>query len=165
MSDLAGFSQATSSWFEDTFDAPTAVQSQGWRAILRGTHTLLTAPTGSGKTLAAFLVGIDQCLTLCPDAPAGVRVLYVSPLKSLVYDVERNLRAPLVGIGQRATALVQSVRKVSVDIRTGDTPQRVRQRQAKDPADILVTTPESLFLILGSKAGENLRSVHTVRPP
>ncbi len=162
MSDLAGFSQATSSWFEDTFDAPTAVQSQGWRAILRGTHTLLTAPTGSGKTLAAFLVGIDQCLTLCPDAPAGVRVLYVSPLKSLVYDVERNLRAPLVGIGQRATALVQSVRKVSVDIRTGDTPQRVRQRQVKDPADILVTTPESLFLILGSKAGENLRSVHTV---
>ncbi|MGB5467560.1 MAG: DEAD/DEAH box helicase, partial [Sedimenticolaceae bacterium] len=156
------FSLATRSWFDDTFAAPTAVQQQGWHAIAGGNHTLLVAPTGSGKTLAAFLAGIDYCLTLPADAPAGVRVLYISPLKALVYDVERNLRAPLVGIGHKAAALEQPVRDVRVDIRTGDTPQKARQRQAKTPADILVTTPESLFLLLGSKARETLRSVHTV---
>ncbi len=156
------FSLATRSWFDDTFAAPTAVQQQGWHAIAGGNHTLLVAPTGSGKTLAAFLAGIDYCLMLPADAPAGVRVLYISPLKALVYDVERNLRAPLVGIGHKAAALEQPVRDVRVDIRTGDTPQKARQRQAKTPADILVTTPESLFLLLGSKARETLRSVHTV---
>ena len=156
------FSAATRSWFDETFAAPTAVQQQGWRAIAGGQHTLLVAPTGSGKTLAAFLAGIDYCLTLPVDAPAGVRVLYISPLKALVYDVERNLRAPLVGIRHKAAALEQPVRDVGVDIRTGDTPQKARQRQAKSPADVLVTTPESLFLLLGSKARETLRSVHTL---
>ncbi|MCB1800587.1 MAG: DEAD/DEAH box helicase [Gammaproteobacteria bacterium] len=162
MSSNLPFSPATASWFDDTFDAATPVQRAGWSAIMQGAHTLLVAPTGSGKTLAAFLAGVDYCITLPADAAPGTRVLYISPLKALVYDVERNLRAPLVGIGHRATAIDQAVRPVQVDIRTGDTPQKERQRQAKQPADILVTTPESLFLLLGSKARENLRSVHTV---
>ncbi len=162
MSGGHGFSAATAAWFDETFRAPTAVQRHGWSAIQRGGHALLVAPTGSGKTLAAFLAGLDHCLTLPADAPPAVRVLYVSPLKALVYDVERNLRAPLVGIRHQAAALDQAVRDVRVDIRTGDTPQKERQRQARDPADILVTTPESLFLLLGSKARETLRGVHTV---
>ena len=156
------FSPATESWFGDTFAAPTEVQQSGWRSIRNGSHTLLVAPTGSGKTLAAFLAGIDYCLSLPADARAGVRVLYISPLKALVYDVERNLRAPLVGIGHKAAAIEQPVRDVRVDIRTGDTPQIERRRQVKTPADILVTTPESLFLLLGSKARETLRTVHTL---
>ncbi len=135
---------------------------KGWDAIRRGGDTLLVAPTGSGKTLAAFLLGIDQCLTTPHDAPAGIRVVYLSPLKSLVYDVERNLRAPLIGIGHKAAMLQQPVRQVQVDIRTGDTPQKERRRQAGEPGDILVTTPESIFLLLGSKARENLRLVHSV---
>ena len=156
------FSAATQSWFEGTFAAPTKIQLEGWSAIAAGQHALLVAPTGSGKTLAAFLAGIDHCLHLPSDAPAAVRVLYVSPLKALVYDVERNLRAPLVGIRHRAAELGQEVRDVSVAVRTGDTPQKERQRQAKSPSDILVTTPESLFLLLGSKARETLRGVYTV---
>ena len=162
MSDEKLFSQATSKWFDDTFNEPTPIQRHGWEAIKNGSHSLLIAPTGSGKTLAAFLTGIDYCLTLQPDAPVGVRVLYVSPLKALVYDVERNLRAPLIGVQHKATALELSMRDVKVDVRTGDTPHRQRQQQLKEPADILVTTPESLFLMLGSKARETLRSVHTV---
>ena len=162
MNDASGFSVSTDTWFAETFAAPTEVQCRGWAAIRGGGHVLLVAPTGSGKTLAAFLAGIDHCLTLPPDAPAGVRVLYISPLKALVYDVERNLRAPLVGIGHKAAALDREVRGVRVDIRTGDTSQKQRQHQAREPADILVTTPESLFLLLGSKARETLRSVHTV---
>lgn len=156
------FSTPTARWFDETFADPTAVQRDGWKAIKGGAHALLVAPTGSGKTLAAFLAGIDYCLGLPPDAAAGVRVLYVSPLKALVYDVERNLRAPLIGISHKAAALGTAVRDVQVDIRTGDTSQKERQRQTKQPADILVTTPESLFLLLGSKARDNLRSVHTV---
>ena len=162
MSKPLPFSTPTQRWFDDNFDAATPVQRQGWEAIRRGRHALLVAPTGSGKTLAAFLAAIDRCLDLPTDAAAGVRVLYVSPLKALVYDVERNLRAPLVGIAHQAAALARPVRAVQVDIRTGDTPQKERQRQARQPADILVTTPESLFLLLGSKARDNLRSVHTV---
>ena len=156
------FSQPTAQWFEETFSAATAIQKAGWSAIQSGDHTLLAAPTGSGKTLAAFLAGIDHCLGLPTDAPAAVRVLYISPLKALVYDVERNLRAPLVGIAHRAIGRDLGRRTVRVDVRTGDTPQKERQRQAKDPADILVTTPESLFLLLGSKARETLREIHTV---
>jgi ATP-dependent Lhr-like helicase len=156
------FGTATVEWFAATFDQATPVQLSGWEAIARGEHTLLAAPTGSGKTLAAFLAGIDHCLTLPPDTENGVRILYISPLKALVYDVERNLRAPLIGITHRAAASDLAVRDVRVDIRTGDTPQKVRQQQARNPADILVTTPESLFLLLGSKARETLRSVHTV---
>ncbi len=157
-----GFTAPTRTWFETTFNAATTVQRQGWEEIHAGRHALLVAPTGSGKTLAAFLAGIDHCLNLPPDAAPGVRVLYVSPLKALVYDVERNLRAPLVGIRHQATALDCPVRDVAVAVRTGDTSQKERQRQARQPADILVTTPESLFLLLGSKARDTLRSVHTV---
>ncbi len=162
MTEKLPFSEPTTRWFSEAFAGATPVQRQGWESIVDGAHTLLVAPTGSGKTLAAFLAGIDYCLSLPADAPPGVRILYVSPLKALVYDVERNLRAPLVGIGHKAAALGKAVRDVLVDIRTGDTPQKERQRQAKHPADILVTTPESLFLLLGSKARDNLRSVHTV---
>ncbi len=156
------FSLPTATWFTDTFDAPTRVQQRGWAAIAQGGHALLVAPTGSGKTLAAFLWGIDRVMGLPAEASPGVRVLYVSPLKALVYDVERNLRAPLVGIQRTAERLGSAVRGVRVDVRTGDTPQKLRAQQARDPADILVTTPESLFLLLGSRARETLRSVHTV---
>ena len=159
---MQAFSEATRAWFNDAFESPTPVQTQGWPAIARGRNALLVAPTGSGKTLAAFLWSIDRTLSIAPDAPPGVRVLYVSPLKALVYDVERNLRAPLVGIrhaGQRRGA---AVREVTVAIRTGDTPQKERQAMIRNPADILVTTPESLFLMLGSKVGATLASVHTV---
>ncbi|MDJ0740997.1 MAG: DEAD/DEAH box helicase [Gammaproteobacteria bacterium] len=158
----SGFSDPTQAWFDATFAAPTAVQRRGWAAIDAGSNALLVAPTGSGKTLAAFLAGIDACLNLDGDAPPGVRVLYVSPLKALVYDVERNLRSPLVGIRHHAERLGLPVRAVTTAVRTGDTSQRDRRQQAKAPADILVTTPESLYLLLGSKARETLRHVHTV---
>jgi len=156
------FHDATQRWFQDNFRAPTEVQRRGWESIRRGHHSLLVAPTGSGKTLAAFLAGIDSLGQLPADAPPGVRVLYISPLKALVYDIERNLRAPLLGITRVANELGTDFRLVTVAVRTGDTPQRERRRMAREPADILVTTPESLFLILGSKAAETLRTVHTV---
>jgi ATP-dependent Lhr-like helicase len=159
---MTPFSTPTRTWFEEAFPAPTTVQERGWVPIARGEHALLVAPTGSGKTLAAFLWAIDRTLALPADASPGVRVLYVSPLKALVYDVERNLRAPLVGIGRTAERLGQAARGVEVAVRTGDTPQQARRRQARSPADILVTTPESLFLVLGSAARETLRTVHTV---
>ncbi|MDJ0892611.1 MAG: DEAD/DEAH box helicase [Gammaproteobacteria bacterium] len=162
MTDLESFTEPARIWFREAFTAPTPVQKLGWRRIAQGSHTLLVAPTGSGKTLAAFLWGIDQLTRLPLEAAAGVRVLYVSPLKALVYDVERNLRAPLVGIQRTAERLGTSMRELRVDVRTGDTTQQDRRQQARDPADILVTTPESLFLLLGSKARETLRSVHTV---
>lgn len=158
------FGPATRAWFDAAFEAPTPVQARGWEAISAGAHALLVAPTGSGKTLAAFLWGIDKLSRLPPDQAAerGVRVLYVSPLKALVYDVERNLRVPLVGI-QRAAERVQArVHIPGVDVRTGDTPQKLRARQKKSPAEILVTTPESLYLLLGSHARETLRTVETV---
>ena len=117
---------------------------------------------GSGKTLAAFLASIDALGRLPPDAPPGVRVVYVSPLKALVYDIERNLRAPLIGIGRAAEKLKVPFRPVGIAVRTGDTSQRERQQQGRHPAEILVTTPESLFLILGSKAAATLRLVDTV---
>ena len=156
------FSKPTQSWFEGNFEAPTEVQRRGWPVIARGAHALLVAPTGSGKTLAAFLAGIDRVASLPPDSPPGIRVLYVSPLKALVYDVERNLRAPLAGIRRAAERNGEPMRDVRVDIRTGDTSSRDRRRQAREPADILVTTPESLFLILGSRAAANLTRVATV---
>ncbi|MEE4163409.1 MAG: crosslink repair DNA glycosylase YcaQ family protein [Woeseiaceae bacterium] len=156
------FQAATKRWFADNFAAPTDVQVRGWEHILGGHHALLVAPTGSGKTLAAFLAGIDRLGRLAEDAEPGVRLLYVSPLKALVYDIERNLRAPLVGITRSAEQLDQAFRQPSVAIRTGDTPQRERQRQLKEPGDILVTTPESLFLMLGSKVAETLATVETV---
>ena len=156
------FSAATRSWFSSNFERPTRVQQEGWPALSLGVNALLLAPTGSGKTLAAFLWALDRLSRLAPDTNPGVRTLYISPLKALVYDVERNLRAPLVGIRRHADRIGESVRQVRVDIRTGDTPARDRRRQLKDPADILVTTPESLFLLLGSQAAATLRSVDTV---
>lgn len=156
------FRAATRRWFDDSFDGPTSVQEKGWPHIVDGRNALLVAPTGSGKTLAAFLAGIDRLGGLNDERVPGVRILYISPLKALVYDIERNLRAPLVGITRIAEQLDMPFRPADVAIRTGDTPRRERQRQAKEPAEILVTTPESLFLILGSKAAETLRTVETV---
>src|SRR3989449_8239188 len=149
MDPLNVFSEGTRAWFERTFDAPTPAQVQGWPVIASGRHTLIQAPTGSGKTLAAFLYAIDR---LTPAPGAGLRVLYVSPLKALNYDVERNLRGPLAGL--------QSQLRVAV--RTGDTPQKERAAMLRDAPDILITTPESLFLMLTSQARELLRSVDTV---
>ncbi|HUP25661.1 MAG TPA: DEAD/DEAH box helicase [Thermoanaerobaculia bacterium] len=159
---MSSFSPATRAWFEAAFPVPTRIQRLGWPALTAGQHSLLVAPTGSGKTLAAFLWAIDRALLLPDDADAGVRVIYVSPLKALVYDVERNLHAPLVGIRRAAERAGQRLRSVGVDVRTGDTPQRERQRQVRRPAEILVTTPESLFLMLGSRAAATFRTVETV---
>lgn len=150
------FSPTTSRWFGQNFSHPTPVQAQGWPVIARGEHTLLLAPTGSGKTLAAFLWGIDQLISR--PRLEGTKVLYVSPLKALVYDVERNLRAPLVGVTRGELELEVP----SVAIRTGDTSQKERNRQLRHPGDILVTTPESLYLLLGSRHRQNLVNVHTV---
>ncbi|HEX2484165.1 MAG TPA: DEAD/DEAH box helicase, partial [Myxococcota bacterium] len=135
---------------------------EGWRRIAAGEHALLLAPTGSGKTLAAFLYCLDRLTRAAPEGKPGVRVLYVSPLKALVYDVERNLRAPLAGIRRAAGSLGIASHEPRVAVRTGDTPARDRAAQSADPAEVLVTTPESLYLILGSAQRETLRSVETV---
>ena len=134
---LAAFSPVTRTWFERAFEAPTPAQELGWPAIATGEHVLIQAPTGSGKTLTAFLSAIDR-LTANPGN--GLRVLYVSPLKALNYDIERNLRGPLAGLES----------KLRVGIRTGDTPAKERRELVKHPPDILITTPESLFLMLTS---------------
>ena len=156
------FGPATRAWFTSAFREATPVQTQGWERIARGEHALLLAPTGSGKTLAAFLYCLDRLSQLGEDALLGYRVLYISPLKALAVDVDRNLRAPLVGIARAATRDGVAVRPVRVDIRTGDTTQKERRDQRKHPGDILITTPESLFLLLGSQARETLRTVETV---
>src|SRR6478736_4256176 len=143
------FSEATRTWFERTFEAPTPAQALGWPAIARGGHVLIQAPTGSGKTLAAFLYGIDR---LTPTPGQGLRLLYVSPLKALNYDVERNLRGPLAGLRS----------ELQVGVRTGDTPARERQQMLRKPPDILITTPESLYLLLTSQGREMLRAVETL---
>jgi ATP-dependent helicase Lhr and Lhr-like helicase len=161
---LQAFSPATRAWFESTFAAPTAAQAQGWAAIGRGEHTLILAPTGSGKTLAAFLWCLDQLAIDPPpvDAKQRCRVLYVSPLKALAHDVERNLTAPLVGIGLAAQKLNVPVPRIDVAIRTGDTSAADRRDINRTPPDVLITTPESLYLILTSRAREILRSVRWV---
>jgi ATP-dependent helicase Lhr and Lhr-like helicase len=165
---MDAFTPATRRWFEQSFAAPTRAQALGWPAIAAGRHTLITAPTGSGKTLAAFLWAIDRLMRPGiapaggPGAEAGTRILYISPLKALVYDIERNLRAPLAGIARTAEASGSIPRPPRVAVRTGDTPQRERQRQLREPAEILATTPESLFLLLGSRAAGNLAGIDTV---
>ena len=138
---LAPFSEATGTWFREAFAEPTRAQVLGWRAISAGSHTLIHAPTGSGKTLAAFLWCLDRLQAEPPPQKASVRVLYVSPLKALTYDVERNLRAPLAGIRRTAERLGQPVPEISVASRTGDTPPEARRTLAKHPPDILFTTP------------------------
>lgn len=159
---MDSFSEPVRRWFDDSFSGPTRVQELGWPVLAGGGNALLVAPTGSGKTLAAFLWAIDRlCLGDEPPGP-GVRVVYVSPLKALAYDIERNLQAPLVGVVEEARRLGARVRPVGVDVRTGDTSTADRRRQLRKPGEILVTTPESLFLILGSRAAANLRTVETV---
>ena len=145
------------------FATPTAAQLGAWEAIAAGDNALVIAPTGSGKTLAAFLWALDR-LTRDPVPAAGqrCRVLYVSPLKALAVDVERNLRAPLAGITQTALRLGQAPPSISVAVRSGDTPAAERRAIASRPPDILITTPESLFLMLTSSARNVLRHVHTV---
>jgi ATP-dependent Lhr-like helicase len=156
------FGASTRAWFEARFGAPTPVQAAGWPTIASGQSALLLAPTGSGKTLAAFLWCIDRLVRADADEAAGVRVVYVSPLKALVYDVERNLRAPLRGVHEAAGAREEALRLPRVAVRTGDTTARERRAQSRDPAEILVTTPESLYLILGSRQRSTLERVHTV---
>lgn len=161
---LEHFSAPTRAWFEAAFAAPTPAQEGAWQAIAAGRHALVVAPTGSGKTLSAFLHGIDSLLTKTPpeDRSRRCRVLYVSPLKALAVDVERNLRAPLAGIRHTAERLGTTVPELSVGIRSGDTPAAERRRLATRPPDIMITTPESLFLMLTSQARESLRGVETV---
>ena len=165
---LAPFGPAVRAWFEATFEAPTPAQAEGWAAIAAGRHTLIHAPTGSGKTLAAFLWCLDRLVQRpAPGAddessPGTVRVLYVSPLKALTYDVERNLRAPLAGIAlEAAAARRRSRRSISSPSRTGDTPADERRDLVRHPPDILVTTPESLYLLLTSQAREILEASST----
>ncbi|SCF29466.1 ATP dependent helicase, Lhr family [Micromonospora chokoriensis] len=161
---LAGFGAATRAWFDAAFAAPTAAQTGAWRSIAAGRNALVVAPTGSGKTLAAFLWSLDR-LSREPapaEARQRCRVLYVSPLKALAVDVERNLRAPLAGIRQAATRLGVAPPDITVGMRTGDTPADERRAFARTPPDILITTPESLFLLLTSAARDSLRGVQTV---
>jgi ATP-dependent helicase Lhr and Lhr-like helicase len=151
-SPLELFSEPVRKWFEDSFEAPTPAQARGWPAISSGAHTLICAPTGSGKTLAAFLWGIDKLAREPEQLGQGVRIVYISPLKALSYDIERNLRAPLQGIGA----------PISVALRTGDTSQAERRSMRREPPDILITTPESLYLMISSQAREILGSAEAV---
>jgi ATP-dependent Lhr-like helicase len=161
---LAPFSEPSRAWFGEAFAAPTRAQVLGWAAISAGRHTLLHAPTGSGKTLAAFLWCLDRLFTDAAARPRDrrLRVLYVSPLKALTYDVERNLRAPLAGIRRTAERLGLDLPEVRVASRTGDTPADARRQLVRDPPEILVTTPESLYLLLTSQARESLRGIEYV---
>ena len=166
---LNEFHDVTASWFQHTFPSPTAAQEQSWPVIARGDNTLLLAPTGSGKTLAAFLCAIDRIMFPSPESAAveantrvGVKTLYISPLKALGNDVERNLRAPLAGVRAFAQREEVAFRLPTVAIRSGDTPPQERRRMLRQPPDILITTPESLYLMLTSCTREILTSVDTV---
>ncbi|HEX6056476.1 MAG TPA: ATP-dependent helicase [Intrasporangium sp.] len=161
---LDRFSPATAAWFRSSFRAPTAAQAGAWEAISSGHHCVVVAPTGSGKTLSAFLWAIDRMATepVPEERLARCRVLYVSPMKALAVDVERNLRAPLVGIGHAATRLGLPVPDIGVSVRSGDTPATERRAFARTPTDILITTPESLFLMLTSSVREALHGIKTV---
>ncbi|WP_183341064.1 ATP-dependent helicase [Microlunatus antarcticus] len=160
---LDGFTPATSTWFREVFAEPTGAQRGAWTSIAAGRNALVVAPTGSGKTLAAFLWSLDQLAREpAPPPKERCRVLYISPLKALAVDVERNLRAPLTGITQTALRLGQTPPSVTVGVRSGDTTPAERRAIVSRPPDILITTPESLFLMLTSSAREVLRSVRTV---
>ncbi|PLA29065.1 ATP-dependent helicase [Corynebacterium coyleae] len=170
---LDRFHPQVAGWFQDVFAAPTAVQEQAWRAISDDENALVVAPTGSGKTLAAFLWALNSLVERAgqqalpidganTSTHGGVRVLYISPLKALGVDVENNLRAPLAGIARVAQRLGRDMPDISVGVRSGDTPQAERNRQVRKPPDILITTPESLYLMLTSKAAGILKTVDTV---
>ena len=161
---LDRFSPATREWFSGAFPEPTAAQLGAWQAVSGGSHALVVAPTGSGKTLAAFLWAIDRLAsTPAPENPLHrTRVLYISPLKALGVDVERNLRAPLVGVTQTAKKLGLAAPEVTVGVRSGDTTPGDRRVLGRTPPDILITTPESLYLMLTSAAKETLLGVETV---
>ncbi|MEO7753202.1 MAG: DEAD/DEAH box helicase, partial [Terracoccus sp.] len=161
---LDRFSPATAAWFRSSFHAPTTAQAGAWDAISSGHHCVVVAPTGSGKTLSAFLWAIDRMASqpVPEERLARCRVLYISPMKALAVDVERNLRAPLVGIGHAATRLGQPQPDIAVSVRSGDTPANERRAFARTPSDILITTPESLFLMLTSSVREALKGVETV---
>ncbi|MDK4334248.1 DEAD/DEAH box helicase [Corynebacterium accolens] len=169
---LERFRPQVAQWFQDVFAAPTAVQAQAWNKISRGDHALMVAPTGSGKTLAAFLWALNNLVERegqlalpvgnAAGSATGVRVLYISPLKALGVDVENNLRAPLTGIARTAEKLGLEAPNISVGVRSGDTPSAERSRQVRKPPDILITTPESAYLMLTSKAAGILKTVDTV---
>ncbi|HEU5350728.1 MAG TPA: DEAD/DEAH box helicase [Terracidiphilus sp.] len=172
---LACFHPVTAEWFRAVFDAPTAPQRLGWPVIARRESALILAPTGTGKTLTAFLWCLDRLMLHGVEAnaeasgqppkkpkPRGCRIVYISPLKALAVDVERNLRSPLAGIANMARRRGVPFRDPAISVRTGDTPQRERARFRRQPADILITTPESLYLLLTSQAADALRSVDTV---
>ncbi len=160
---LSTVAPATREWFEGAFSAPTPAQAEAWAAIAERRHVLVVAPTGSGKTLAAFLSAIDRLLhEPTPEKERRTRVLYISPLKALAVDVERNLRSPLVGITQVAARRGDTFSDVRVGVRSGDTSARDRRALVTSPPDILITTPESLFLMLTSAARDTLRGVDTV---
>ena len=160
---LDRFSPAVAQWFSSTFSSPTDAQSGGWHAIKNHKHTLICAPTGSGKTLAAFLSSIDSLVsTPSPSANARTRVLYISPLRALAFDVEKNLRAPLAGIAHAAERLGHEFHTPIVGMRTGDTSAKERQALVRNPPDLLITTPESLYLMLTSAARSTLANVDTV---
>jgi ATP-dependent Lhr-like helicase len=172
---FACFHPVTAEWFKAVFDAPTAPQRMGWPVIARGESALILAPTGTGKTLTAFLWCLDRLMLGNRDQGSGVRdqnaagaerrgcrIVYVSPLKALAVDVERNLRSPLAGMANMARRRGVEFREPTISVRTGDTPQRERAKFARHPAEILITTPESLYLLLTSQASEALRTVDTV---
>ena len=161
---LQQFAPATRGWFEAAFEAPTPAQARGWPAIASGDHTLIQAPTGSGKTLAAFLWTLDRlCHQPLPRPTDRCRLLYISPLKALAYDIERNLRAPLAGIHHTSLRLgLEPPPGLTTFMRTGDTPASDRQKMVRRPPDILITTPESLYLMLTSAARQRLTSVQWV---
>lgn len=161
---LAAFSPAVREWFASSFPEPTPPQIHGWPHIVNGEHTLICAPTGSGKTLAAFLSSIDRLVTTPrPDQRTHrTRVLYISPLRALAFDIEKNLRAPLVGIELAAERIGEPFTAPQVAMRTGDTPSNDRQKLIRRPPDLLITTPESLYLMLTSSARDTLRGVETV---
>jgi len=162
---MRGFHPAVAAWFSERFAAATAAQRMGWPAIQQGEHVLILAPTGSGKTLAAFLWGISELAERLGREPElqGVQILYISPLKALNNDIHRNLREPLAAIRRRAKALGQPIPAIRTAVRTGDTPQSARRRMITHPPHILVTTPESLYLLLTSpRASEMLHTVRSV---
>ena len=159
---LSGFGEPTRVWFTNTFGEATAAQAGAWPALATGAHVLLCGPTGSGKTLAAFLSAIDRLASEpLPERPT-TSVIYISPLRALAVDIDKNLRSPLRGVALAAQRLGLAAREPSVGVRTGDTPASERRRLAKHPPDILITTPESLYLMLTSSVRDTLGDVRTV---